>query len=167
MLAYSLDLRKRVVSAYEAGEATIAEVAHRFSVGESFVKKMLRQKRETDSLERLPHRAGAKKHLSKADRRWLARQIKETPDLTLQELQEKLFAERQKQASLSTICRALKELRLPQKKIFPSERKNRKRAWYWRKLKKIVHKKLKFIDEAGVSTVLTRAARASRTGRAR
>jgi transposase len=123
MLAYSLDLRKRVVSAYETGEATIAEIAGRFSVGETFVKKMLRQQRETDSLERLPHRAGAKKRLSTADRRWLAKQIKETPDLTLQELQEKLFLERNKQASLSTICRELKELRLPQKKNLSKQKR--------------------------------------------
>jgi transposase len=116
MLAYSLDLRERVVSADETGEATITEIARRFSVGETFVKKMLWQKRETDSLERLPHRAGAKKRLSKADRRWLAEQIKETPDLTLQELREKLSAERNKKASLATICRELKDLRLPQKK---------------------------------------------------
>jgi transposase len=61
MLPYSLDLREGVVSAYETGEATITKIARRFSVGETFVKKMLRQKRETDSLERLPQRAGAKK----------------------------------------------------------------------------------------------------------
>ncbi len=41
MKAYSLDLRQRVVSAYEAGETTIQEVAGRFSVGATFVKKML------------------------------------------------------------------------------------------------------------------------------
>ena len=122
MLAYSLDLRERVVSAYETGEATITEIAQRFFVGETFVKKMLRQKRETNSLERLPHRAGAKKRLSKADRRWLARQIKETPDFSLQELQEKLFLEINKRVSLATISRELKDLRLPRKKIIPSER---------------------------------------------
>lgn len=116
MRAYSIDLRERVVSAYETGETTIAEIAHRFSVGETFVKKMLRQKREINSLAKLPHRAGAKKRLSKADCRWLARQIKETPDATLQELQEKLFAERNKQVSLSTVCRELKDLRLRLKK---------------------------------------------------
>lgn len=116
MLAYSLDLRERVVSAYVTGEETIAEVARRFSVGETFVKKMLRQKRETDSLVRLPHHAGAKKRLSKADQRWLVRQIKETPDATLQELQEKLFWQRNKKVSLPTICRQLKELRLRMKK---------------------------------------------------
>jgi transposase len=123
MLAYSLDLRERVVSAYETGEATIRQIAKRFSVGETFVKKMLRQKRESESLERLPHRAGAKKRLSKADRRWLAKQIRETPDLTLMELQEKLFSERNQQVSVSTICRELKELRLPQKKNLSGQQK--------------------------------------------
>ncbi len=63
MQAYSLDLRERVVAAYEKGSNTIAEIAERFSVGETFLKKMLRQKRETGSLERLPQRAGAKKRL--------------------------------------------------------------------------------------------------------
>jgi transposase len=123
MLAYSLDLRKRVVSAYETGEATIAEIARRFSVGETFVKKMLRQQRETDSLERLPHRAGAKRRLSKADQRWLAKQIKDVPDFSLQQLQEKLFLERNKQVSLSTVCRELKELRLRLKKNLSKQKR--------------------------------------------
>lgn len=37
-----------------------------------------------------------------------------------------------------------------------SERNNRKRAWFWRKVKALAHERLKFIDEAGVTTVLTR-----------
>ena len=37
-----------------------------------------------------------------------------------------------------------------------AERNNRKRAWFWRKMKTIAHERLKFIDEAGVTTVLTR-----------
>lgn len=116
MLAYSLDLRKRVVAAYEKGDATIREIAERFSVGETFVKKMLRQNRERGFLDRLPQRAGAKRRLSDKDRRWLSRQIKEKPDSTLQELQEKLLAEKKVFVSLPTISRELKELRLPQKK---------------------------------------------------
>lgn len=48
-----------------------------FMVGETFVKVNARAKRETDSLERLPHRAGAKKRLPQANRHWLARQVKE------------------------------------------------------------------------------------------
>jgi len=124
MLAYSLDLRERVVAACEKGDATIAEVAERFSVGQTFVKKMLRQKRETDSLERLPQRAGAKKRLSDKHQRWLARQIKETPDMTLQQIQEKFLAEKNISASLATICRvARNDCACHRKKIFECFRK--------------------------------------------
>ncbi|PYS87855.1 MAG: hypothetical protein DMF64_22070, partial [Acidobacteria bacterium] len=45
MKAYSLDLRQRVVAAYEKGKGSIAEVAEQFNVGQTFVKKMLRQQR--------------------------------------------------------------------------------------------------------------------------
>lgn len=37
-----------------------------------------------------------------------------------------------------------------------AERNNRKRAWFWRKMKPIAHERLKFIDESGVTTILTR-----------
>ncbi len=43
MQAYSLDLRRRVVRAYEEGNDSVAEVAEQFSVSIGFVKKMLRQ----------------------------------------------------------------------------------------------------------------------------
>lgn len=116
MLAYSLDLRERVVTAYEKGDASIKEIAERFTVGQTFVKKMLRQKRERNSLERLPQGAGAKRLLSDKDRQWLKKQIKEKPDSSLQELREKFLAEKNMSVSLPTLCRELKGLRLPQKK---------------------------------------------------
>jgi transposase len=116
MQAYSLDLRTRVVSAYETGANTLAGIAARFSVGPTFLKKMLRQKRETGSLERLPQRAGAKKRLSEPHRRWLATQVKATPDVTLVELQERLAKEKNVTVSPATVCRELQALRLPRKK---------------------------------------------------
>lgn len=36
------------------------------------------------------------------------------------------------------------------------ERNNRKRAWYWRRLKEVDHRRLRFIDEAGVNLAMTR-----------
>ena len=116
MNAYSLDLRKRVVSAYEKGEGTIAEIAERFNVGQTFLKKMLRQKRETGSLERLPQRAGAKRALSNEHQKWLAKAIKENADATLQELQDALSSEKNLDVSLPTLCRELQILRLVVKK---------------------------------------------------
>ena len=36
------------------------------------------------------------------------------------------------------------------------ERNRRKRAWHWRRIKKLVQSRLRFVDEAGAKTVLTR-----------
>lgn len=36
------------------------------------------------------------------------------------------------------------------------ERNRRKRAWHWRRIKKIVQLRLRFLDEAGAKTILTR-----------
>ena len=116
MRAYSLDLRERVVAAYEKGEQSIAAIAAQFSVGQTFLKKMLRQKRESGSLERLPSRAGAKKLLSEAHRRWLAKQVKEKPDATLVQLQEGLQTSRKARVSRATVSRELQGLRLRRKK---------------------------------------------------
>ncbi len=44
MQAYSLDLRQRVVSAYENDMETILEVAERFEVSDSFARKAAEQK---------------------------------------------------------------------------------------------------------------------------
>ncbi len=59
MQAYCLDLRERVVSAYENGVETILEVAERFEVSDSFIKKLLRRKRTTggDCTNRASRRA--------------------------------------------------------------------------------------------------------------
>lgn len=116
MRAYSLDLRERVVAAYEKGEQTIAEIAAQFSVGQTFLKKMRRQKRETGKLERLPPRAGAKKVLSDKHRRFLAKQIKEQPDATLGELQDGLQSRQKVLVSAATVSRELRQLGLPRKK---------------------------------------------------
>lgn len=116
MQAYSFDLRERVVAAYEKGKTTISAVAAQFSVGETFVKKMLRQKRERGSLRRLPSRAGAKKALEPKHRHWLAGQIREQPDATLTELQTGLLARQAVSVSRATVSRELRQMRLPRKK---------------------------------------------------
>ena len=105
-----------MVAAYEKGEQSIAAIAAQFSVGQTFLKKMRRQKRESGSLERLPSRAGAKRVLSETHRRWLAKQVKEKPDATLSELQEGLQASRKVSVSRATVGRELQGLRLRRKK---------------------------------------------------
>ena len=77
---------------------------------------MLRQKRATGSLERLPQRAGAKKVLSDIQRSFLAQQIKKQPDATLAELQEDWQIKEQVTVSAATVSRELRALGLPRKK---------------------------------------------------
>lgn len=116
MKAYSLDLRERVVRAYEEGKGSIKQIAAMFNVGETFVKKMLRQKRETGSVNPLPHGGGNKSKLGNKEDRLLQKEIKLQSDVSLSELQEHLLLKANLDVSLTTIHRALERLGLPRKK---------------------------------------------------
>jgi len=116
MQAYSLDLRQRVVRAYEQGQDSIAEVAARFGVGPTFVKKMLRQHRETGDLGLRPHGGGRPASLSPKQRRLLQQKVRREQDISLAELQTFLRETAQVEAHVSTISRALSALDLPRKK---------------------------------------------------
>jgi len=116
MQAYSLDLRERVVSAYENGVETILEVAERFEVSDSFIKKLLRRKRTTGEIAPIGHRGGQPKRLSQKHRKWLLRTVLAEPDITLGELSERLLSEHRLAASVSTLSRELKSLNLRRKK---------------------------------------------------
>lgn len=60
MQAYSLDFRQKIVSAYKNGLETIIEVAERFDVSPSFIKKMLAQKRSTGNIKLIGHHGRGK-----------------------------------------------------------------------------------------------------------
>lgn len=55
---YSLDLRKRVVAAYERGDGTFEEVGKTFGVGEATVNRWVQLKRRSGSLAPRPHGGG-------------------------------------------------------------------------------------------------------------
>jgi transposase len=46
-VAYSTELRERVVRAYQAGEGTQEQIAQRFQVSSSFVQRLLRGYRQS------------------------------------------------------------------------------------------------------------------------
>jgi transposase len=116
MQAYSLDLRERVVSAYENGVETILEVAERFEVSDSFIKKLLRRKRTTGEIAPIGHRGGQPKRLSQKHRKWLLKTVSAEPDITLGELRERLLSEQNISASVATLSRELRGLNLRRKK---------------------------------------------------
>jgi transposase len=116
MKAYSLDLRERVMAAYEQGRHSIAEVAEQFKVGQTFVKKMLRQKRERGTVMPLAHGGGRQPLLTDKEHRLLRQRIKQQPDASLAELQEHLSAQAGVTVSLPTVHRSLRDSGLTRKK---------------------------------------------------
>ena len=116
MQPYSLDLRQRIVNAYEQGQGSIAEVANQFSVSTYFVKKMLRQWRETGDLAPLPHGGGKPPSLTTEQLLLLKRKVRLQSDISLADLQQLLEQQQSVTVHLSTISRALAKLGLPRKK---------------------------------------------------
>ena len=90
MATLSLDLRERIVSAYDRGEGSQPQIAARFSVSLGMVKKLLLQRRKTGSIKSLHHRAGRKKLIVAEHRMAIRQHLKRKPDMTLVELRDAL-----------------------------------------------------------------------------
>lgn len=116
MAAYSLDLRKRIVDAVERGLATKRDIARTFGVHETFVHKLLRQRRERGDLAPLPHGGGAVAILNQGHLLILTELVADSPDATLAQLREQLRRKARVEASIPTIWRALEALGLSRKK---------------------------------------------------
>lgn len=86
MKTLSLDLRERIVAAYDAGNDSREAVAARFRVSLGMVKKLLQQRRRIGDLRPQHHRAGRKPKIQAADRLQLRQHLAAKPDLTLGEL---------------------------------------------------------------------------------
>ena len=88
--AYSDDLRRRFLSAYEQGEGTLEELAERFMVSLAYGKKLRGQLQRTGQMERVEQRRGTPRKLLDQPREQLRRWLIAVPDLTLDQLQQKL-----------------------------------------------------------------------------
>lgn len=97
---YSVDLRKRVVSAVLEG-GSVRSVAARFGVSASVAVKWSQRFRATGGLAPRPV-GGRKPYVLSGERDWLLRRIAEAPDLTLRALQAEL-AERGVSASYHAV----------------------------------------------------------------
>ena len=86
----SLDLRERIVAAYDAKEGTREEVAKRFKVSLGMVKKLLAQRSKTGDLRPRHRFSGRKARLLPEQGPRLKALIARQPDLTLAELKSRL-----------------------------------------------------------------------------
>ena len=121
----SLDLRERIVAAYEGEEGTREEVAKRFKVSVGLVKKLLQQKRRTADLRPRYRFCGRKAQLLPQHGQALQLLVAKEPDLTLAELKDRLSLP----CTVAAVHWAVTKLGLTDKKRRSMRRSKADRMW--------------------------------------
>ena len=115
-MAYSTDLREKIVRAYDEQLGSQRAIAELFGVSRSFVEKLLARRRSTGQIAPLPHGGGRQPHCDAQDVTLVRHYIKEQPDATLSEVCHRVHREHGTSVSYSAMSRLLKRLGLPRKK---------------------------------------------------
>jgi transposase len=116
MKAYSFDLRQKILRACDQRLGSQRAIATLFGVSQSFVEKLLRQRRATGDIHPRPH-AGGRRALCDATALARVRHlVHEHPDATLAELSAQLEAQHGVRVSVPTMGRIVLSLKLPRKK---------------------------------------------------
>lgn len=111
MEAYSKEFRRDVLRACDAGGGT-REVALRFNVSESWVRRIKQERREQGKLA--PKTTHSRRKVWEPYVDWILTQLDRRPDIYLRELQAAALEElgwRVSDVTLSRACRALRRTR--------------------------------------------------------
>jgi transposase len=112
----SLDLRKRIMSAYQAKEGSQRQLAKRFKVSLSFIRDLRRHYLQTGTIEPKPHGGGAVAKLESKHLSIIKTLVDNQPDALLEELCERFTEQTMVQLGTSTMHRAVQNLKLSVKK---------------------------------------------------
>jgi len=110
MRSYSMDLRERVWADCQAGMRTAA-VAQKYSVSESWVRRLKQRQKATGSIAPRPPSPGRPVALTPHDTR-VRELVRADPDATLAELRQRLGLK----ISISTLSEYLRRIKLSFKK---------------------------------------------------
>ena len=128
--AYSDDLRRKFLQAYEKKKGTLEQLAERFEVSVGWAKKISARRTRTGQIERPPWRRGPVSRVTVAVQDWMREQIRRQPDLTLMELQQQLEQAQGLGLSIGRLWLALRQmgLRLKTSHSTPKNKTHRKRS---------------------------------------
>ena len=115
MKPYSIDLRQRLIKAYETGTVSQRQLALQFSIAPSTVQAWIQRKRRTGSIAP-GTTGGSKSKLDQQARAALARLVETQPDATLAQWAEALEDETGISVHPSTLWRQARGLGLTRKK---------------------------------------------------
>jgi transposase len=114
--AYSDDLRRKLLEAHDRGEGSLRQLAKRFGVSVAWAWKISRQRRRTGQMERVEQRHGPRSRLTPAVQARLRELVRQQPDATLVELQQRLWASERLRVSFQHLWRVLQKMGLGLKK---------------------------------------------------
>ena len=112
----SMDLRERVVAAYERGQGGYEALSKVFGIGSATLKRLVRRKRERGTLEPDPAPNGFPPRISGPRLHALKLLVGAHPDATTAELTTMLNERISVSVSRSAVVRALQRLNITRKK---------------------------------------------------
>lgn len=119
-MAYSLDLRKKVIEAYSEKEVgSLRTIAKMFCITVSTIFRWLQYYQKEGTVPAAEHGGGRPPKLDEKELEKVYELQMATPDSTLDELAKVIEEKTGKKMSLATLCRALQKLKLTRKKKFP------------------------------------------------
>ena len=170
---YSLDLRQRVVEAYENKEGSLRRIASRFKVSLNTVRVWVQRLRQAGSVAPQPHGGGRTPRMDAQGREMVRHWVAEQSDATLKELCERYEQRQGVRVSQATMCRTLQKLALSRKrKTFRASEQDRPaiqaaRTAFQTEMPTLDAHHLLFLDEFGFNLALARLyARAPQNERA-
>lgn len=116
MRPYGIELRERIVTAYDNREGSIRELAERFVVAVGTVQSYLKLARTKGDLTPRPHAGGTAPLIDEAGLEHVRLLVHEKPDATEADLAEVFSRHQGVEVSRQTIGRALQRLGLTRKK---------------------------------------------------
>jgi transposase len=125
--AYSNDLRRKLLEAYDRGEGSLRELAKRFGVSRPYAWKISAQRKRTGQVERVEQRHGPESKVTRAMEQQLRTWVRQQPDLTLVEIQERLWETERVPVSVPRVWQVLRRLKLRLKKSHSTPRNRRPR----------------------------------------
>ncbi len=114
--AYSLDLRQKILQAIERRAGSQRQIAELFGVSLSFVEKLLIRVRHTGQAAAKKQGGQRRPRLDQAACDRVRQWLQEQPDLTLEELSDRLWDTARIRVSVSALCRTLQQQGMPRKK---------------------------------------------------
>ncbi len=116
MKAYSVDLRQKVIDAYNQQEGSQRQLAKRFRVSLSFIQDLLKRYRSDGTIEPRAHGGGRSATFSPEQRARVAQLVAATNDATLEELSVQVEQHIGVQVSRAIMGRVVQQLNLTWKK---------------------------------------------------